>query len=105
MSLLNQRLSWLAWAYGAAGRRDQALKVIGELDERARSEHVSAMFFAWAYGGLGDADQTFVWLDKALEERSSQIAHVGSLPLLAIVQSKPKFDDVLRRLKLPHPKP
>jgi serine/threonine-protein kinase len=97
-------LSWLAWTYGVAGRLDQALQVIGELHERARAEHVSAMFFAWAYSGLGDADQTFVWLDKALEEHSSQVAHAGSLPLLATVQSEPRFGDVLGRLKLPNPK-
>jgi TolB-like protein/Tfp pilus assembly protein PilF len=97
-------LSWLACFYGVAGRREQALKVIGELDERARVEYVSAMFFAWAYGGLGDADQTFAWLEKAVDEHSSQIGHAASLPLLAVVQSTPRFGEFLGRLKLPNPK-
>jgi tetratricopeptide (TPR) repeat protein len=94
-------LGWLAWAYGTAGDRDRATGIIKELDERAKTEYVAASFFAWAYAGLDDADQTFVWLDKAVEERGPQLFLMPAIAPFDALYSDPRFNELLKQLGHP----
>ncbi len=94
-------LGWLAWAYGAAGLREQAQSIILELREKSKSEHVSAMFFAWAHAGLGEVDQTFEHLDKLSMERSPQVSHFAAYPQLAPLHSDPRFKRLLGEFNIP----
>jgi tetratricopeptide (TPR) repeat protein len=52
-------------ASAQAGRRADALRLLGELTQRRQTEYVPAAAFVLAYLGLGDYDQAFVWLEQA----------------------------------------
>ena len=94
-------LSTLTWAYSAAGRRDEALKVLEELKAESKRRDESAYFLARAYAGLGDKDQTMRSLEKVYAEEPSGWLVAISGPEFDILRDDPRFQSLRRRLNLP----
>jgi tetratricopeptide (TPR) repeat protein len=95
-------LGGLGNAYGAAGRKDEALKVLGEMKELSKQRHVSAFDIARVYAGLGDKDQAFGWLERAHQERSFYMTQLTYKGLgLDEIRSDPRFGAMLKRMNLP----
>ncbi|MGH9941495.1 MAG: tetratricopeptide repeat protein [Pyrinomonadaceae bacterium] len=94
------RYPLLAYAYAAAGRRDEALKILGEQHRLAKQRYVSPYNFAIIYTGLGDKDRAFEWLTKCVEQRTLIIFHLKSRPLFDPLRSDPRYRDLLRRMNL-----
>jgi serine/threonine-protein kinase len=94
------RYPMLAYAYAAAGRRGEALKILDEQKRLAKQRYVSPYNFAIIYTGLGDKDRAFEWLVKAIEERTLIIHHLKSRPLFDPLRSDPRYADLLRRMNL-----
>jgi eukaryotic-like serine/threonine-protein kinase len=92
----------LGYAYAKSGQRDEAIKILNQLQERAkRGEYVLPLGIAWIYIGLGDKDQAFVWLDKSFEERSDGLRQIKTNPIYDPLRSDPRFTDLLKRMHLP----
>jgi serine/threonine-protein kinase len=68
----------LGYCYGRAGRRDEALRLMGRLGEYARSQHVPLANYASIYAGLGETDRAFAYLREAASKREC------TLPLLLL---------------------
>src|SRR5438132_67305 len=51
-------------AYAVAGRRDEALAVLKELEEKYQKHESLGEYVALVYAGLGDPVQAFAWLEK-----------------------------------------
>ncbi len=94
-------LAGLAYAYGVAGKRRQAEKILADLKERAKKSYVSAYEIAAIHTALGDKEQAFAWLDKAYQERSSWLIHLRWEPRFQPLRSDPRFQELLRRIGLP----
>ena len=63
--------SWgLAVTYGRMGKRDEALRDVHALEERAKKQWVEPMFFAMAYAGIGDRDHAMEWVERAVRVES-----------------------------------
>jgi TolB-like protein/Tfp pilus assembly protein PilF/tRNA A-37 threonylcarbamoyl transferase component Bud32 len=93
-------ISALAQTYALAGRRDEAIKVLRQLQARSKQEFVSANLFAYIYAGMGDKDQAFAWLEKAYEERSDLVGGFKVGRQLDPLRSDPRYQDFLRRMNL-----
>jgi tetratricopeptide (TPR) repeat protein len=93
-------LGILGLAYGLAGRKAEAIKVLNELHELNKSRYVTPAALVNVYIGLGDKEQAFVWLEKAFQERSNFVAFLKVFPLLDSIRSDPRFDDLIRRVGL-----
>jgi tetratricopeptide (TPR) repeat protein len=92
----------LGYAFGVAGRRNEAEKVLAELRELSEHHHVSPYLVAVVYAGLGDKNQTFAWLDKAYQVRSRMLAHGLKVnPVWDPLRTDPRFAELLRRVGLP----
>jgi len=92
----------LAYAYATSGQRDEANKILNELQERAKGgEYVLPLGIAWIYIGLGDKDQAFLWLDKSFEERSDGMRVIKTSPIYDPLRSDARFTDLLKRMHLP----
>jgi len=92
----------LGYAYAKSGQRDEATRILNQLQERAkRGEYVLPLGIAWIYIGLGDKDQAFVWLDKSFAERSDGMREIKTNPIYDPLRSDPRFTDLLRRMRLP----
>jgi hypothetical protein len=50
--------------------------------------------------GLGDTRNALDWLEKAYQDRATQMVYVKTDPLLEPVRSDPRFGDLLRRMQL-----
>jgi hypothetical protein len=92
----------LGYAYGVAGRRVEAQKVLGQLNELSKEKYVSPFAAAQIHAGLGEKDKTFEWLEKAYEDRSigSSFVTIKVDPIYDPLRSDPRFTDLLRRMNL-----
>jgi TolB-like protein/Flp pilus assembly protein TadD len=93
-------LANLGHDYALAGREDEARKLLGELRERAKREHVSAAYFAMVYSGLGEKDQAFAWLDQAYAAHDYNLAYLKTDRRFDNLRSDPRFAELLRRMGL-----
>jgi DNA-binding winged helix-turn-helix (wHTH) protein/TolB-like protein len=97
-------LAWegLAYAYAKSGQRDEALKILGQLQIRTNhGEYVWPLGVACTYIGLGDNDQAFVWLDKAFAERSDALRQIKTNPIYDPLRADARFTQLLKRMRLP----
>jgi tetratricopeptide (TPR) repeat protein len=92
----------LADVYALVGRRSEALKLIAELNERARRHYVSEVLLAEAYGGLGERDQALACLNRAYENRDQWMVFIASYPGMDPLRPDPRFQALLRRMNFPN---
>jgi TolB-like protein/DNA-binding winged helix-turn-helix (wHTH) protein len=94
-------VSDLAWAYGLAGRKQEAQKLINELNEIARHRYVAPILFMTAYIGLGDKDKALTWLERGYEEHDAWLVFLKVGPTWDPLRSERRFQAVLRRMNFP----
>lgn len=58
-------------AYAHAGRRADALRLLGELKKRKQAGYVPAAAFLNAYLGLDENEEAFAWLEQGYKEHSN----------------------------------
>ena len=81
--------------------KDEAFKVLAELNDRSKHPYVSSYLIASIYAGLGDKDKAFASLERAYEDRSWYMSHLKLDPELDSLHSDPRFADLARRVGLP----
>lgn len=87
-------------AYAHAGRRTDALRLLGDLRKRSKAGYIPAAAFVNAYLGLGDKEQAFVWLEKAFQEQSNILQFVKVHPFFDPLRGDPRFADLIHRVGL-----
>jgi Flp pilus assembly protein TadD len=92
----------LGYAYGIAGRRAEAQKVLDQLSELSKRKYVVPRLKARIYVGLGDKDKAFAYLEESYQDRSmaSGFGAINVDPTLDPLRSDPRFADLLRRMNL-----
>jgi len=90
----------LARAYAASGKTSDAVKLLTDLKNSSNRSHSDASEIAVIYAALGDRDQAMNWLEKGFEERFNP--GVLSRPGFDPLRSDPRFQDLVRRIGLPH---
>jgi tetratricopeptide (TPR) repeat protein len=90
----------LAHAFGIAGRRSDALKVLQNLRKMAETRFVSSYDLALVHVGLGENAKAFELLKAAVEERSPRVAFVGVEPRFDCLRTDPRFTKLLRSVGL-----
>ncbi len=91
---------WLGYMYAVTGRRDEALAVAARLEARSHERYINPQSIAVVYLGLGDKDRALAWLEKSYEERSFEMLGFSGAPFDALADD-PRFQDLLRRMRLP----
>jgi tetratricopeptide (TPR) repeat protein len=94
-------VSSLAWAYGLAGKKHEAMKLIDELNEMARHRYVAPSVFVNAYLGLGDKDKALTWIEKGYEEHEHTLCFLKVNWTWDPLRSEPRFQALLRRMNFP----
>ncbi len=90
----------LAEAYAAAGKIEEARRLLEELKARSQKQYVSAFKIAMGYIGVGDFDEAFELANKAYEERDELLIMIKVSPALAPVHSDPRYQALLKRMGL-----
>ncbi|HYR74716.1 MAG TPA: tetratricopeptide repeat protein [Pyrinomonadaceae bacterium] len=89
----------LGHAYGRAGDRKAAEKIIAELTETSTG-YISAYNVALIYAGLGDRENALSWLARAVEQHDLFLAWMNVEPMFDSVRADPRFADLVKRIGL-----
>lgn len=82
-----------------SGRKEEALKILADLESRHEQNPSANANIALVYLGLGDQDQAMIWLDKAYEARFNP--SILLRPAFNPLRSNVQFRDLRRRIGLP----
>ncbi len=93
-------LALLAYGYASAARPKEARAILDEFSSGSARQPVSHIETAMIHMALGDLEQTFALLEKAYEERAWQLGFLKVEPIFDPLRSDPRFEDLVRRLKL-----
>jgi hypothetical protein len=94
-------LAALTHAFGAAGKRSDAQKLLADLERLSRQKYVSSVDLALAHLGLGQTAQALGLLEQAVEERSPRAAFLGIEPHLDGLRSNTRFRRLMAKIGLP----
>jgi len=95
------QLSVLGYHYGVAGRRDDALAIQKELEDRYAKREAVAQSVAAIRASLGDHDGAFAWLEKDFQAHSAELQFITARLQYDQLESDPRFTDLLRRMGIP----
>jgi hypothetical protein len=91
----------LGFAYGRAGRQKDALEVLTRLRRTAGERYVSPLEMALVYGGMVSLDDTFRELERACEDRTSDLVLYHHYPWPAEVRSDLRYGAISRQIGFP----
>ena len=93
-----ETLTGLAQAYAAAGMLDAMQAIIDELNEQADQRYVSPYNVSRVYAASRHAELTFIWLERAYQERNPDLIELKAEPVFDTVRSDPRFAGLLYRV-------
>ena len=91
-------LGLLGGAYAAAGRREQALAVQRELEERASREYVAPFHLAYLQIPMDNLDEAMNLLEKACADRNALTWWLREAPFYDPIRSHPRFAALVEKL-------
>jgi len=89
----------LGYTLARGGRADEARQILAALLDRSRRINGGAFDVAIVYAGLGENDQAFIWLEKAVNDRS--LGFVWMHTFVDGLRGDPRFERLRRRVGLP----
>jgi len=95
-----QQMGTLGRAYAAAGRRDDARRVLVEMNQLSRRQYVSPYDIAVIQAALGEKDQAFASLERAHNDESEWLGWLRDDYRMDSLRSDPRFADLMRRVGL-----
>jgi adenylate cyclase len=69
-------LGWLGCCYGRLGKKEEAFKILSQMEKLSKERYISPLQKSTVYSGLGIYDQAFEFLEKACLQKE---------PLLALI--------------------
>ncbi len=93
------RLQGIAMAEYTLGHAKESQQALKELI--AKNAQEAAFQIAETVAWLGNKDQAFAWLDRAYQQQDGGLSFIKTDPLLESLRADPRFNALLRRLKLP----
>ena len=94
-------LGLLGYTYGRAGKRNEAINILGRLQKRAETGYVPRYLIAILYRGLGEQDKALTSLETAYGEREPWLTVLNVEPIFVPLRSDPRFQALLRRMNFP----
>jgi len=92
--------AYLGFAYARAGRRNDAERVLRELQEISAERFVNPDYIAIVLIGLGENDQAIEWLNRATEARTDWPVFFPVDPVTDSIRSDPRYQELLRTVGL-----
>ncbi len=88
----------LARAHALAGRKDEARRVLAELEAKSPARYVEPLEVALGYEALGERDIAFTWFDRAVEARSRWLVALGVDPRFDSLREDPRFGALKKKV-------
>jgi len=90
----------LGRGYAMTGSPENARKLLRELGDLSGRQYVSPYSIARVCASLDDADRTFKLLERACDDRSSELIFVNIEPTFQKIRSDSRFGEILNRIGL-----
>jgi TolB-like protein/DNA-binding winged helix-turn-helix (wHTH) protein/Tfp pilus assembly protein PilF len=90
----------LAYGYGRAGRKREALETIHSLEAMAEQHYVSPAYISAAWVGVNDREKVFAWADKAVQQHAALLARLKVEPVLDPVRNDPRYARLMEQVGL-----
>ncbi len=87
--------------YAEAGYREAMRRAADTLAARSEQTYVAAILIAALYVCAGERERALEWLERGFEERNLTMVYLRVDPIWNSVRDDPRFQDLLRRMKLP----
>ena len=93
--------SSLAQSYVVAGRRADAVALLGQLEDQSNRLHRGALGVAAVFAALGETNRAFDWLEKAYKAREPNMVFLTTGPEFEGLRADARFKDLVRRVGIP----
>lgn len=91
----------LGRTFALSGKRNEALRILGELQDLAEKRYVSPFELASIHFALEHNDEGFQWLAKAFQDRSFELISLRVDPRWEALRGNPRFHKLFDQLGLP----
>ncbi len=93
------RLSGLALAHHALGRKKESDAALAGLIKKYQAN--GAFAIAEVYAFRGETDRAFEWLERAYQQRDADLSYLKGDPLLKNLERDPRYAAFLKKMRLP----
>jgi tetratricopeptide (TPR) repeat protein len=90
----------LGLVYALAERREDALRMVAQMEQRAQHEYVSSAPRGFIWVALGEKKRGYALLNKACGERTWLVRMIKVHPLYDFMRSDPEFNSLLKCVNL-----
>nr|MBA2561430.1 tetratricopeptide repeat protein [Chitinophagaceae bacterium] len=90
----------LAEIYAASGRKEDAIKIIEDIQAGKVLGGNDYRGMALVYAALGENDKVFHWLEKSYERHEESLCSLKVDPKVDTLRSDPRFNDLLKKIGL-----
>jgi DNA-binding winged helix-turn-helix (wHTH) protein/TolB-like protein/Tfp pilus assembly protein PilF len=87
-----------AQALALSGRRAAAHAELDRVLKLSKERYVPAYDIALIYAALADTENTFLWLERAMEDRSTLMVFLAQDPMFDAFHSDPRWNGLVQRL-------
>jgi TolB-like protein/DNA-binding winged helix-turn-helix (wHTH) protein/Tfp pilus assembly protein PilF len=92
----------LAYGYAAAGRKNEARKMLSELEKaEAKGRSFGGEGLYSIYFVLSEKERGLAWLEKAFKDKSESLLYLRCWPEFDRMRADPRFADLVRRVGIP----
>jgi serine/threonine protein kinase/TolB-like protein len=91
----------LGHAFAASGNQLEAQRVLAELKELSQHRYVSPYGIAMIYAALGDKEQAFQWLERANDERNTELVFLKVDPRADPLRNDLRFQELVKKVGIP----
>ena len=92
----------LAYVYAAAGRKNEARKMLSELEQQeANGRNMGSPGLYPIYFALGEKDRALAWMEKAYKEKSEALLYLRCWPEFNGLLADQRFANLVRRVGIP----
>jgi tetratricopeptide (TPR) repeat protein len=91
----------LCFALVAASQRDEALRIVAEIDALAAAGYIKPYFIALAYVAVGEKETALALLEKAFDERDPWLVWLGTEPKLDSLRGDSRFQRLFKQTRNP----
>jgi DNA-binding winged helix-turn-helix (wHTH) protein/TolB-like protein/Tfp pilus assembly protein PilF len=88
----------IAQAFALSGRHEEARAELQRLLNLSKERHVQALDIATVYASLEDQEKTFEWLERAFEDRSTNLGFLAQDPTFDALREEPRFAALVTRI-------
>ncbi len=93
-------LGWLGWALARAGKEDEAVEMLDQLDEMAKQRYISPFQKGLIFLGLGKLDDALEHFELAYEKHEPFLIFLNTRYFSDELHSHPKYIALLKKLAL-----